>query len=112
MAATSESLGRHDDFGVLDIPLGREHGLQLRLTDSLHKASLTQSGFSPVGDDLPQEPAKVLHRFIPVGKDVDRVLQRHRPHALQPAPHLDPEIVRLGRDLVDQEQPARLDSLS
>ena len=36
---------------------------------------------------------------------IDRVLHRHRAQRLQPAPHLDPRIGRLGRQLVDQQQP-------
>ena len=38
---------------------------------------------------------------------VDRVLDRHRAQRLQPAPDLDAEVGRLGRQLVDQQQPRR-----
>src|SRR3989440_483672 len=58
------------------------------------------------GHDLPALPLEVFDRLVRPGEHVDRVLDRDRAETLQPAPHLDPEVVGFGRDLVDEQYPA------
>src|SRR3989442_1276498 len=55
--------------------------------------------------DFLEQPAEVLDRLIVVGEDPDGVLDGHGADALQPAPHLHPEVVGLRRDVVKQQQP-------
>src|SRR6266550_3947703 len=55
--------------------------------------------------NLLQQPTKVFDRLIVVREDPHRVLDRHRADALQPAPHLHPEVIGLRRDLVEQQEP-------
>src|SRR5438034_6110664 len=51
-------------------------------------------------------PTRRSSDLVRPGEHVDRVLDRDRAETLQPAPHLDPEVVGLGRDLVDEQDPA------
>jgi hypothetical protein len=101
-----QSLHPHHHLGVLAVALDREHAFELSHGDPLYEGRFTHRGLAPVGGDLPPQPAKILDRLGAGGQEVDRVLERHRADALETAADLDPEIVGLGRDLVDEEEPS------
>src|SRR5207248_9095333 len=75
---------------------------------ALDEPCLDQRGIAAALDDLAEHPVEVLMGLIAAWQRVHRVLDGDRAEPLQPAPDLHPEVVRLGRDLVDEEQPARL----
>ena len=64
-------------------------------------------GFPSAGDRLARDPLEVLEAVVAEGEHVDRVLQGHGAHAGQALADLGPQIQGLGRDLVDEEIPAR-----
>src|SRR5207253_2529421 len=76
-------------------------------TSRLHDALPSTPGClaASVHDFAPQ-PLKVFAGLLGVGQYINGVLDRHRADPLQAAPDLDPEIVGLGRELMDEEQPA------
>ena len=59
------------------------------------------------GFDLAGQPREVLEGFIRPGQHVDAALEEPSPQATEPALHLHAQIVRLGRELVDQAEPRR-----
>ena len=52
------------------------------------------------------QPLEILTRIGRIGKRIHRLLQRNRADLLKPAPGRDSEVRRLGRKLVDEQQPA------
>src|SRR2546427_570218 len=75
--------------------------------EAVEKSRLARRGLPPFRDDLPHLPLEVFHCFFRPGEHIDGILDGDRPEPLQSPPHLDAEVVRLGRDLVDQEYPPR-----
>jgi len=65
-------------------------------------------GLPATRDGLPGDPLEILQAFRRAGQDVDGVLQRERADLLEPVAYLRPEIERLRRELVDQDDPPRL----
>ncbi|HZE88040.1 MAG TPA: hypothetical protein VE404_00765, partial [Verrucomicrobiae bacterium] len=77
---------------------------------------------SPSTAAFSSPPAKAAREFTPLvlpmdapcievsrpREHLDGVLDGHRAEALKPASRLDPQVVGLRRDPVDQDQPARI----
>ena len=105
-SASSDRLARHTlHLRVVRVSRGPKHLFQLGIADPVQKRGPTQRRLPSFGPNLPGQPVKVLDRIVLQWKDIDRVLQRNRPQPLEPAPDLHPEVVGLGRDLVDQQEP-------
>ena len=83
-----------------------EHGAHLLVLQAVDEPRLADHRLAAAIGDLVREPGEILLRLLAGRQRVDRVLDRDRTDALQAAPHLDAQIGRLGRDLVDQQQPA------
>src|SRR5205823_189853 len=101
---------RHD-LAVIRVPSGAKQSLDLGVGEAIHEVGLADGGLPAASHDLPHVPLEVFDRLVRPGEHVDRVLDRDRAETLQPAPHLDPEVVGLGRDLVDEQDPAVRGSL-
>ena len=93
------------DRRVFRVPLGPEHGLDLLVGGARQHRPAAEGGLAALRPDLANQPLEVLPGVLPARQQVDRVLERHGAHPLQPAADLDPEIVGLGRDLVDEQEP-------
>ena len=93
------------DLQVVRVASGAEHLPDLLVGESLHESRLDQRGVAATLHDVSQDPVQVLVRLFVRGEGVDGVLDADRAEALEPPPDLDPEVVRLGRNLVDEEQP-------
>src|SRR5262245_16224943 len=96
------------DATVVIHPRGAEECLDLVVREALDEAGFANGCFSALPDDLLADPLKVLLCLIAPRKDIDGILDADGAQALQPAPDLHTQIVRLGRDRMDQQEPARL----
>jgi hypothetical protein len=85
-----------------------QHGFDLLVADTFDEPCLAHHRTSAGRMDLPGEPGEILQCLRSVGQHVHRVFEQGRAHAAQPAPHLDPQVVGLGRELMDEEEPAGL----
>src|SRR5205807_867265 len=101
-----EALRVRHDLAVVRVPRGAKQTLDLGVGEAIHEVGLAHRGLPPAGHDLLALPLEVFDRLVGTGEDVHRVLDRDRAETLQPAPHLDPEVVGFGRDLVDEQDPA------
>jgi hypothetical protein len=52
------------------------------------------------------EPLEILAGISRIGERIDGLLQRNRADLLKPPPRRDPEVRRVRRELVDEQQPA------
>ena len=93
------------DGGVVGVALGSEYGLDLLVARAGQQGATAERGPTALRLDLTRQPLEVFPGFRPSGQDVDGVLERDGTEPLQAAPDLHPEIVGLGRDLMDQEEP-------
>ena len=84
-----------------------EQGPDLLVGEALDEPGLADDRLAAALHDLAQEPLEVLLRLGRRGQRVDGVLDRDRADALEPPPDLDPQVGGLGRQLMDQQQPAR-----
>ena len=90
---------------VVRVSRRSEQRLDLRVIEPIDEHCLEQRRFAPRGHELTQHPLEVLPRTARPGQDIDGVLQRHGANASEAAPHLDPEVTGLWRELMDQHQP-------
>ena len=95
------------DLAVVGVSRGLEQGLDLLIGESLDEPRLAHGGISASLHDLSQDPLEVLVRLIRSRQDVDGILDGHGAQPLEAPPDLHPEVVRLRRDLVDQQEPPR-----
>src|SRR3989454_2912343 len=82
-----------------------EQRRDVAVPQAVHEVPPAHRPLAPAVHDFLEQPAEVLDRLIVVGEDPDGVLDGHGADALQPAPHLHPEVVGLRRDVVKQQQP-------
>src|SRR6266566_10115272 len=101
-----EALRVRHDLAVLRVPRGAKQTLDLGVGEAIHEVGLAHRGLPPAGHDLLALPLEVFDRLVRPGEHVHRVLDRDRAETLQPAPHLDPEVVGCERDLMDEQDPA------
>ena len=94
--------------GVVGLARRGEQRLDLGVRVPFQETGLADRGLAAAGHDLAPHPLEVLEGLLARGQDVDGVLEGHGPEGLEPPADLHPQVVRLGRDLVDEEQPARL----
>ena len=85
-----------------------EQAAHLLVGQAVDQPRLADHGFAAALGDLPQQPGEILLGLLAGRQGIDGILDRDRADALQAPPHLDPQIGRLGRDLVHQQQPAIL----
>src|SRR5207244_195753 len=95
---------RHD-LAVIRVSSGAKQSLDLGVGEAIHEVGLADGGLPAARHDLPALPLEVFDRLVRPGEHVDRVLDRDRAETLQPAPYLHPEVVGLGRDLMDEQDP-------
>src|SRR5439155_16245818 len=98
--------GRLCDLGVIDVSSGVEHRHDLLIREAIHETRFADRGLSAAFHNFTRNPLKVLLSLLAPGQDVNRVLDGRGAKPLESAPHLDTEIVRLRRDLVDEKEPA------
>ena len=92
---------------------GRVFGVASRAEQVLHRPvrqpldelRLADQRLATLTEDLAGQFAQARTTLAIGWQDIHGVLERHRPEPGQPAPDLHPQVVRLGRDLVDQQQP-------
>src|SRR2546426_7135408 len=82
-----------------------EQRRDVAVPQAVHEVPPAHRPLAPAVHDFLEQPAEVLDRLIVVGEDPHGVLDGHGADALQPAPHLHPEVVGLRRDVVKQQQP-------
>src|SRR3989454_9396738 len=82
-----------------------EQRRDVAVPQAVHEVPPAHRPLAPAVRDLLEQPAEVLDRLIAVGEDPDGVLDGYGADALQPAPHLHPEVVGLRRDVVKQQEP-------
>jgi hypothetical protein len=91
--------------GVRVRPDGAEEPLDLGVAEAIDEGGPTDRRLAAPLDDLTEDPLEVLHALLGLGEDVHGVLDRHGADARQAPPDLHPEIVGLGRNLMNEEQP-------
>jgi hypothetical protein len=84
---------------------GDEHPAQLGIAQPFDQLGFADQGLAAQLDDLTRQPGEVLLGLLVAGQRIDRVLDRHCTQRLKAPPHLDPGIGRLGRQLMNQQQP-------
>ena len=94
------------EFLVILITRSVEQGPNLLIGEALDEPGLADDRLAAALHDLAQEPLEVLLRLGRRGERVDGVLDRDGADALEPPPDLDPQVGGLGRQLVDQQEPA------
>src|SRR5262249_5191446 len=67
---------------------------------------LADESFAAAFLDFAQQPLEVLLGLLVHGQRVHRIFHGDGADALQPTPNLDAQICRLGRKLVDEQEPA------
>src|SRR5262249_8771410 len=82
-----------------------EAGTNLGIGEAVDQPRLAYHPLATALDDLTPQPATVLLRLPGGRQGGDAVLYAQGADALQPSPDLDAQIGRLGRQLVDQQQP-------
>src|SRR5260221_10630542 len=91
-----------------DTAAGRgEIGAQIT-GQSADQPRLADHGFAATLNDLLQEPFEILLGLRIGGQGVDGVFDRNGTDSLQSAPDLHAKIGRLGRQLMNQQQPSLL----
>src|SRR4051794_1697893 len=90
---------------VVGIARPIEQGADLLVGKTIDETRLADHRLAAALYDLAQEPFEVLLAFGGRGKGVDGGLDGDRTQPLQAAPDLDPQVSRLGRQLMDQQQP-------
>lgn len=93
------------DAGIILITLFAEGADDLPIRCAFNRAGEEDGRLAARGLDLLLEPLEVFMRSLVEGQHVDRVLDRHRPELLQLAPGAHAQVRRLGRQLVNQQNP-------
>ena len=83
-----------------------EERLDRGVLEPLHEARFANRGIAPAGDDLPAHPLEVLEGLLALGQHIHGVLHRHGAEPLQAPAHLHPQVAGLGRNLVNEDEPA------
>ena len=83
-----------------------EHGVQLLVGDAINQLCLDDHNARALGLELAAKPLQILERLLGARQRVDRLLDRYGAEAAQAAPRFDAQIVRFGRQLMNEEQPA------
>jgi hypothetical protein len=105
-AATAPALCLLGQRRVIGISRSIEERADLLVGEPIDQAGFADECFAASFADLAQQPLEVLLGVLVHRQRVDGILDRDRPDPLQPAPDLDAQIGRLGRKLMDQQQPA------
>jgi hypothetical protein len=82
------------------------------IREPLDKPCVTKSSLSPALHNLTQDPLKVFLSLVAFWQHVNGIFHRNSSKLLKPAPNLHPEIIRLRRDLVDENEPTRFNFIS
>ena len=90
---------------IVLFPRAQEHATDLLIGEAVDEPRLAEGRFAALLVDLPEHPLEVLARLVRARQEIDRVLERDGAQRLQAAPDLDPQIGRLGRQLVDEQEP-------
>src|SRR5437667_278835 len=93
-------------LAIVHGPSSAKQRFDLGVREAIHEVGLADRSLPAAGHDFSHLPLKIFDRLVRAGKHVDRVFDGDGAETLQPAPYLDPEIVGLGRDLMDQQDPA------
>jgi hypothetical protein len=93
------------ELAVVGLARVGEEPMDLVVGEAVDQPRLAERCVPTLASDLPEDPFEVLAGVVGIGKDVDRVLDRDGPHRLEAPPDLHPEIRRLRRELMDQQQP-------
>ena len=94
-----------DDRGEFRTPSGLERGDEPAIRFRIDERTLGEGGFPAIRRDLTRQPFEVLTRLVADRQDVYGAFQGHGSDALQAPPELHPQIVGLGRELMDQHEP-------
>src|SRR5262245_56636804 len=92
---------------VVGIASRAEESLDLIVGEAFDEPCLAHGSIPAIGHDLLQDPLKALEGMIGSWKRVNGVLDRDGAQSLEAPPDLDPKVVRLRGDLMDQKEPAR-----
>ena len=92
--------------GTENMPEGRsEERLHVIVREAVHEGRLTDPRLTASFGDLAQHPLEILLGPVTPGQDVHGVLDRDGSDALKPASDLGTQVVGLGRDRMDEEEP-------
>ena len=89
-----------------------ETPLQLAVGETIDELRAAEVGLAAPIADLAERPLHVLERGVGGGEEIDGVLEGHGADALEPAGDLHPEVVRLGRKLMDEQEPIHITTVS
>ncbi len=90
---------------VVRVARAAEERLDLGVRETVDELRFEDRRVAAARHHLAPDPLKVLLGDVAPGQHVDGVLEGHRPDTREAPPDLHPQVVRLGRDLVDQHQP-------
>ena len=91
---------------VVGVARGVEERLHGIVGKAFDEARFADRRVATAGHDLAPDPLEVLERLLVPRQHVDGVLDRNRAEPLQTPADLDPQVARIRRDLVDQDEPA------
>ncbi len=91
---------------VIGVSRSIEQRAHLLVGEPVDQAGFADECFAASFADLAQQPFEILLRLLVHRQRVHGILDRDRADVLQPAPDLDAQIGRLGRQLMNQQQPA------
>jgi hypothetical protein len=97
--------GRLLDSAVCFITLCIEPRDDILVRCACDELRSADENFSAVTLNLDGEPLKILEGIAAVRQNIHGVLDSHCADAVQPALHFDAEIVRLGREPVNKQEP-------
>src|SRR5687768_12370464 len=85
-----------------------EHRFDLLVREPFDKDCFCDYHGASLRLDLLAQPVKVFERLVRVREEVNGLLHRDRTNSSEAPPHFHAQVVRFGRELVNEEEPAGL----
>src|SRR6478672_7898932 len=102
----SEPASFQGNFVVVRAAGGLKQGFHFSVRKTVDETCFAEDCSSTAFNDFPQNPLKIFLRLLVLGQDIHGVLNGHCAEPLKPPPNFDAEIIGLGRDLMNEQQPS------